>query len=150
MTSPPLHPAICVLDTQVLLDWVVFDDPRVRPWALAIQSGRVRWIYCAAMQDEALRVVHYPALVKRYDPSVSTQNVAACFARWGQLCSAPPAQSHLVCTDPDDQVFLDLALAQSAANLLSRDRAVLHLARHASRFGLHISPPQARQAPGFQ
>ncbi|MBN2692428.1 MAG: PIN domain-containing protein [Burkholderiaceae bacterium] len=147
MTSPLPHTAICVLDTQVLLDWVLFDDPRMRPWALAIQSERVRWIYCAAMQDEALRVVHYPALVKRHDPSVSTQNVAACFARWGQLCRAPQPQSHLVCTDPDDQMFLDLALTQRAANLLSRDRAVLHLAQHASGLGLHISPPERAAAP---
>ncbi|MDD4887812.1 MAG: PIN domain-containing protein [Thiomonas sp.] len=148
MTSPLLRPALCVLDTQVLLDWVLFDDPRIRPWAQAIQSQKARWIYTAAMQAEALRVVHYPALVKRHDPALSTQNVIACFARWGQRCATPPAQRRLVCTDPDDQMFLDLALAQHAPSLLSRDRAVLQLARQASALGLHISPPEDAPTPG--
>ncbi len=147
MTSPPQCPAACVLDTQVLLDWVLFDDPRVRPWAQAIQCRKVRWIYCAAMQAEALRVVHYPALAKRHDPALSLQNLTACFARWGQPCVTPPAQRQLVCADPDDQMFFDLALAQRAASLLSRDRAVLQLARRASTLGLHISPPEGALAP---
>ena len=90
MTSPLLRPALCVLDTQVLLDWALFDDPRVRPWAEAIQRGSVRWIYCAAMQVEALRVVHYPALAKRVEPQASAHKVADCFARWGQGGAVPP------------------------------------------------------------
>lgn len=148
MTIPPLQTALCVLDTHVLLDWVLFDDPRVRPWAQAIESQQVRWLYSAAMQAEALRVLHYPALVKRHDPNQSTRAVAACFARWGQLCVTPPAQQRLVCADPDDQMFLDLALAQCAPTLLSRDRAVLQLARSARVFGLHIGPPETTPTPG--
>lgn len=148
MTSPLLRPALCVLDTQVLLDWALFDDPRVRPWAEAIQRGRVRWIYCAAMQVEALRVVHYPALARRFEPQASALKLTDCFARWGQCCATPPAQHCLVCADPDDQVFLDLAMAQHAANLLSRDRAVLQLARRARPLGLHIDPPESASAPG--
>ena len=147
MTSPLHHPALCVLDTQVVLDWVVFNDPRVRSWAQAIQSQQVRWLYCPAMQAEALRVVHYPALAKRQEPAVSMQSVTACFARWGQLCGAPPAQHHLVCTAPDDQMFLDLALAQRATTLLSHDRAVLQLARRARSHALHISQPEHASAP---
>lgn len=147
MTSPLHHPARCVLDTQVVLDWVLFNDPRVRFWVQAIESGQVRWLYCGAMQDKALRVVHYPALAKRQEPAVSMQNVTACFSRWGELCASPPAQQHLVCTDPDDQMFLDLALAQGATTLLSRDRAVLQLARRARGHALHISQPEHASAP---
>lgn len=147
MTSPLPHPAACVLDTHVVLDWVLFDDPRVHDWVDAILNRRVRWIYSAAMQDEALRVVHYPALAKRHDPSVSAQNVAACFARLGQLCATPPVQQQLVCTDPDDQMFLDLALKEHATMLLSRDQAVLHLARRASSLGLYIGTPEHIAAP---
>ena len=39
------------------------------------------------------------------------------------------------CTDEDDQKFIDLALAARAVALLSADRAVLRLARRASRSG---------------
>jgi predicted nucleic acid-binding protein len=45
------------------------------------------------------------------------------------------------CTDPDDQVFIDLALACKARWLLSKDRALLKLARRARALGLSIQPP---------
>ena len=147
MTSPLLRPALCVLDTQVLLDWALFDDPRVRPWSEAVQRGSVRWIYCAAMRVEALRVVHYPALAKRFEPQASADKVADCFARWGQCCADPPSQRQLICSDPDDQVFLDLALTQTAATLLSRDQAVLRLARAARSVGLAIGSPEQIATP---
>lgn len=147
MTSAPRHKVLCVLDTQVLLDWVLFDDPRVRPWTHAIQDRLVRWIYTAAMHDEALRVVRYPTLARRHDPEVSAQRLTACFSRWGERCAQPAAQLWLVCSDPDDQVFLDLALAQQASHLLSRDREVLQLARRARAFGLLVATPETAPAP---
>ena len=47
------------------------------------------------------------------------------------------------CTDPDDQTFIDLALSRGAQWLLSRDRAVLKLAKRARVLGLHILTPAA-------
>ncbi|MGC9163699.1 MAG: putative toxin-antitoxin system toxin component, PIN family [Thiomonas sp.] len=147
MTSPQHRRICCVLDTQVVLDWVLFDDPRMSHWAQAIQSRSVHWVYSAAMRDEALRVLHYPALRKRHDPAHSTRRLIACFACWGECCAAPHTQRQLVCTDPDDQMFLDLALARQASHLLSRDHAVLRLAPRARPFGLRISPPEAAPVP---
>jgi predicted nucleic acid-binding protein len=40
------------------------------------------------------------------------------------------------CTDPDDQKFIDLAASRTGSLLLSRDRAVLKLARKLSTLGL--------------
>lgn len=137
----------CVLDTQVLLDWVLFDDPRTQTWAQSIQRGGVAWVYCPSMHAEALRVVHYPALTRRFDPADSAARVDACFARWGQCCANPPAQRRLVCSDPYDQMFLDLALTQTAATLLSRDRAVLRLALSARSLDLVIGAPETIDAP---
>ena len=50
------------------------------------------------------------------------------------------------CTDPDDQKFIDLALSLPGATLLSRDRAVLKLARRARPLGMTIVTPQAWSA----
>ena len=147
MTLPSGSPPRCVLDTQVLLDWVLFDDPRTRAWADAIEHQRVAWIYGPAMQSEALRVVHYPALARRFDPVVSAAKIAERFARLGQCCAEPLGQRQLICSDADDQMFLDLALAQTAATLLSRDRAVLRLARSARNLGLVIGTPENIDAP---
>jgi predicted nucleic acid-binding protein len=57
------------------------------------------------------------------------------------------ASAHLHCRDPDDQMFLDLALAAGARWLVSRDRALLHLRRRAQSHGLAIVTPEQWQAP---
>lgn len=137
----------CVLDTQVLLDWVLFDDARTQSWAQSIQQGHVAWVYCPSMRDEALRVVHYPALARRFDPADSAAKIDACFDRWGRCCASSPGQRRLICADPNDQMFLDLALVQAAIALLSRDRAVLKLARSARPLGLMIGAPEHIDAP---
>ncbi len=137
----------CVLDTQVLLDWLVFDDPRMRDWSQAITTSRVRWLSCAAMLDEALRVAHYPALARRASPEKAEALLRATFASHAQVLPQPVSSPLLRCRDPDDQVFIDLALAQGARWLLSRDRALLDLRRRAAATGLHIVAPGEAAPP---
>jgi predicted nucleic acid-binding protein len=57
------------------------------------------------------------------------------------LPEPPSAPLNLRCSDPDDQVFLELALAHGATWLLSHDRALLRLARRTRALGLHIVKP---------
>ena len=54
----------------------------------------------------------------------------------------PAPAVRLVCRDPDDQMFIDLALAERARWLISRDRAVLALAKRARAQGLEILTPE--------
>jgi predicted nucleic acid-binding protein len=49
----------------------------------------------------------------------------------------------LACTDPDDQKFLDAAFSAAADLLLTRDKALLKLARRAEAAGLLIRRPAA-------
>ena len=138
----------CVLDTQFVLDWVVFDDPRMRAWTAAITAGRLRWILCDAMRDEALRVLHYPAIARRMAPEQSRPLLTACFERHAIPVAMPStAPTAPRCTDPDDQVFLDLALARKASWLLSRDQALLRLRARAAKLGLHIGTPDQLTPP---
>lgn len=137
--SPPL----AVLDTNVVLDWLVFEDPACAPLASALAAGRLLWIASPAMLAELAEVLRRPAL-DRWRAAADTAG-----ARAQRLASpapeAPPAVrldgGPLCCRDRADQKFIDLALASRAAWLLTRDRALLALARPAARYGTWIGPP---------
>src|SRR5690606_39589403 len=55
---------------------------------------------------------------------------------------APVPPTDLICRDPDDQVFLDLALHRGVGWLLTRDRQILALRRRALARGLRILRPE--------
>jgi uncharacterized protein len=136
LTSEP--PSV-VLDTNVVLDWLVFGEPSVAALADAVTCGRVRWLATAAMRDEMAHVLSRGLAAAR------GADLALVAAAWDRHCTqhppAPPAAAHLRCTDTDDQQFIDLALASGARWLISRDRAVLKLRRRAATHGVVIIPP---------
>jgi uncharacterized protein len=130
-----------VIDTNVLLDWLVFRDPRVAVLGGKIERRELAWIACPAMRAELSHMLHHASLA-RWQPDA--EQALAVFDRFVWLEADPSAVSAalpLRCTDPDDQMFLDLALARGASTLLTRDRALLKLARRAGRMGLQIQPP---------
>jgi predicted nucleic acid-binding protein len=52
-----------------------------------------------------------------------------------------PPRCSLRCKDPDDQVFIDLAVHVGARWLFSKDAALLKLARRAQKFhGVQVTP----------
>ncbi len=134
-----------VLDTNVVLDWLVFRHPVGAPIEAALASGQCRWLCTRAMRDELARVAVRPSLARW---AVDAPVVLAAFdALAVDVGDLPPlgAAECLRCTDPDDQVFIDLAIARRAHVLLTRDRAVLRLAPRARRFGVQIATPEAWQ-----
>jgi predicted nucleic acid-binding protein len=129
-----------VLDTNAALDWLVFGNPAMGPLAAAIQAGDVRWIACPGMRQELAHMLRHASLA-RWQPD--GPQALGTFDAHVHLLDAPcpgPAQ-RLRCTDPDDQVFVDLALAQRACWLVTNDRAVLKLGRRTRAHGLAILRP---------
>ena len=134
-------PAI-VLDTNVVLDWLLFADPSSASLAEAIRLGKVRWIATPAMRDELAEVLRRGLAVSRgADPPAL---LAAWDAHVQVFAEAAPLPGALAlhCTDPDDQKFIDLAYGAGARWLLSHDRAVLRLARRAAAVGITITVPK--------
>lgn len=138
------EPACAVIDTQVVLDWLVFRDPGVARLAAAVDSGRLRWIGCPEMRLELARMLVHPSLA-RWQP-----DAAAALAQFDQRCrlapTGPAPQPALRCRDSDDQVFIDLALGAGARWLFTRDKALLALAVRARGRGTEIVTP-ARWGP---
>ena len=134
MTSPPI-----VLDTNVVLDLLVFDDVAAQPLKRGLAGGRLRWLATAAMRAELERVLGYRTIALRLARDrLAAADVLAGFDRHACLVAeAPPAG--LRCADPDDQKFIDLAV-QHQARLLSKDRAVLSMAKRLAALSVWASP----------
>ncbi|MGM9485155.1 putative toxin-antitoxin system toxin component, PIN family [Roseateles sp. NT4] len=134
-------PAI-VIDTQVVMDWLVFRDARVQALTSAVTSGALRWLVAPAMRDE-IRHVLGRGIAAAYAPDLAF--IEAQFdahSRAVDTIEPQPLAGRLVCRDPDDQKFIDLALAANARWLVSRDKAVLALAKRARLRGLAILRPE--------
>lgn len=143
---------VIVLDTNVWLDWLLFDDPRVENLRIARHDAQVRILACSEARAELADVLTRPRLIAqglasrtRRGAAPSQPDLARMLEAFDAAVTLAARAPHcgLACTDPDDQRFVDLAVAQSARFLLTRDRALLALARKArSRFGLTITVPE--------
>jgi putative PIN family toxin of toxin-antitoxin system len=145
-TTSPAAPQRIVIDTNVCLDLFVFHDPRWAGLLAAIESGAVEAITRADCRDEYHVVLHYPHL-----PLDETTRPASA-ARFDALIRvvAPPESGVRlpVCTDRDDQKFLELARDAGAQVLLTKDKALLKLARRLRNAGMFaVLPPEQWTLP---
>ena len=133
MPSQPL-----VLDTNIVLDVFVFADDAAKPVRSALEAGGLRWLATQAMRDELERVLAYAQIVPKlayYE--LAAGDVLAAFDRHSERVDVA-AKAPVTCKDPDDQKFIDLAVAHGAT-LLSKDRAVLALKKRLERLAVHAS-----------
>ena len=127
-----------VLDTNIVLDLLVFQDPLVQPLSEGLASGGLHWLATAAMREELARVLAYPKLAQRvaFHRGEAGQ-VLADFDRHARLQEAP-AKAPLTCGDPDDQKFIDLAVAHRCM-LLSKDYEVLRMRKRLAQLQVTAS-----------
>jgi predicted nucleic acid-binding protein len=140
MIPAPTKPII--LDTNVCLDLFVFHDPRWAPLLAALESGSVQAVTRADCRDEYLAVLHYSHL------PLDEASRPLAQARFDALIRVVAPDSRAirlpVCSDRDDQKFLEVARDADAAVLVTKDKALLKLARRTARDGLfRIMLPQA-------
>ena len=131
-----------ILDTNVCLDLFVFNDPRWQKIVEALESRTIEAITCAECREEWLAVLHYSHLpvteatradfIKRFDLTITVENPV-------------PMQTILPkCTDKDDQKFLEFARDAKLEILVTKDKALLKLARKTRALGLFdIMTPNA-------
>ena len=132
--SPADGVARIVLDTNIVLDLLVFNDAATPPLREALQAGRLQWVATATMRDELERVLAYPQIAKRLAfYGLSEAQVLAARDAQVQTVEVPPKAS-VTGQDPDDQKFIDLAVAQRCL-VLSKDHAVLCMAKRLLALG---------------
>lgn len=127
-------PVRMVLDTNVVLDLTVFADPGTTGLRLALDSGAVRALATDATLKEFRSVLGYARL--GFDEQARDEALAWYEQRVALVEQPEPSACPLRCRkDPDDQKFLDLAWGCGARWLVSKDLALLRLARASARHG---------------
>lgn len=142
------HPAALVLDTNIVLDLLLFADPAVQVLRSSLADGCWAWLATVAMRDELERVLGYPVIAARmaYYQRTPQALLAEVDARvqWRE----PAPKAPVTCKDPDDQKFIDLAV-QHRATLLSKDRAVWSMARRLAPLGVSAGAALRAAQPGL-
>ena len=129
----------CVLDTNIVLDLWVFNEPKTEALRTSVESGSTQWLATAAMREELARVLAYPQIVKRLTArTLPADTVLAHFDRHVQLQPEAPKAPY-ACKDADDQKFIDLAVQHTAA-LHSKDSQVLCMKKRLERCGVALNP----------
>ena len=115
-----------VLDTNIILDTFVFNDPAAETVRQALSNNELDWLATQPMREELARVLAYPKIVQKLAfYKLGAQDVLARFDQHARIVDAAPKAS-VTCSDKDDQKFIDLAV-QHRALLLSKDKAVISM-----------------------
>ena len=119
---------IIVLDTNIVLDWLVFEDGGMPELMAAINAREVVIASNQACIDELIRVLAYP--VFKLDQAAQT----TALEKYLSYVQITPERASMLgqvprCRDKDDQKFLELAAHARAVALISKDNAVLGLKR---------------------
>ena len=126
-----------VIDTNIVLDLFVFQDPATAPLREVLEAEAGGWLATAPMREELARVLAYPQIALRLKAKdLPAQFSLDAFDRWARVVP-PAAKAPYTCRDADDQKFIDLAVAHGAI-LVSKDAAVLCMARRLERVGVRV------------
>ena len=146
--APTPNPAPrVVLDSNIWVDILIFDDAVARPIRTALEAGLLDAIISPACREELRRVLDYPQFAHY---AVDAQAALAWVDRVTRSVADPEdaarAQGETFvprCKDRDDQKFLALADAAGVAYLVSKDKAVLKLKRRMAKYcDVAVLPPK--------
>ena len=114
-----------VLDSNVWLDWLFFDDPRVAPLKAAWDNRQLDIVIDVPCRDELVRVLGYERF--ELDPPAQATMLSEVDRLTTLLLdlSYVPTYQLPHCSDPDDVKFLALAEASQADWLITKDNALL-------------------------
>jgi predicted nucleic acid-binding protein len=139
------QPTLAVLDTNIVLDLFLFQDPHTDSLRKALTQGHIHWIATQHMRNELERVLTYSHIVAKLEfYNKSSSDILQQFDQLAQITGQPLSKAPYVCKDTDDQVFIDLAhtLAQldpgQQIHLISKDKAVLSMQKRLAKLSIHV------------
>ena len=121
-----------VLDTNIWLDWLLFEDTGIARIRQLQEAGHVEILIDETCEAELADVLGRVYGKRRMTDAEQRAALATCrrlTTRVGVRATGPERARLPQCRDPDDQKFLELALAAGADVVVTRDKALLDLTR---------------------
>jgi putative PIN family toxin of toxin-antitoxin system len=131
-----------VLDTNIILDLLVFKDPSAEPIQLLLDAKLVDAVRSEASMLELIDVIQRPAFKLSQEEQERILQIWESSARLMENAAIESAP--FTCRDPNDQVFINMAYSLRPALLLSKDLRVLELQAIAKQHGVEISQDYER------
>ena len=128
---------IVVLDTNILLDILVFDDERAHPLRAALTNLELDAVATQHTIEELADVISRP----QFELDLQEQtNVMMQWQSWVRIVNDEDlVVAPWKCKDRDDQVFINLAFSLKPATLISKDKMVLKIAKRAIKEQVFIT-----------
>jgi len=142
------RPLTLVLDTNVVLDWLVFRDAAFEGFQRSVSQRLVTIITHAPAIDELRRVLTYPQCKLAIEAQQDVMSQYRMLSSEAILPDGFSLENLLLpagfprCRDSDDQHFLALTYHTGADGLLTKDKQLLRLRKRAARFGVSILGPK--------
>lgn len=130
-----------ILDTNIVLDWLVFNDTGVAGLQPALDRGLIEIVTHEPAIVELRRVLTYEQFKLALDQQ---QELLARYDAQTRVVTMPaelPA-TFPECRDADDQHFLALAYHERADGLISKDAAILEMTKRVQKFGVTVLDPK--------
>lgn len=126
-----------VFDTNIILDFFVFEDPGCTHFLEALLEGKIL-SFCTPSTLEELRIV-----LGRSVFSLTPEKQEKILTNWKALSVTLEdiPQEALKCRDSDDNKFLDLAFQVKPCTLVSKDKLVLRVRSKARKLGITFCRP---------
>ena len=120
---------IIILDTNILLDILVFDDERAHPLRAALDAKKLDAVATDKTFAEFIDVIGREQFSLNEDQQ---RLIGEQWKKWARIVSDEGlCQAPWKCKDRDDQVFINLAYSLRPSALISKDKQVLKIAKRA-------------------
>ncbi len=137
---------IVILDTNVVLDLLLFADLRTTRLRERLEAKTLRWHTTQHMRNELARVLAYDHISELMTQRCKTAvAILQSFDQFAVMVSAPAQRAPYACKDADDQPFIDLACALASAHpaaqvqLVSKDKAVLSMRKRLRKLSVFVN-----------
>lgn len=115
-----------VVDTNVLVSALILPHSRVGPVLLRLRAGEYTLLYAQSLLEELVDVLNRPRIRHKYGlTDADIQTVVGLVLLRGQAVT--PQRRFTACRDPNDDKFLEVAVAGEAHVIVSGDQDLLAL-----------------------